>query len=143
MTIYKPSDSGYENRVRTSFARQNLMSTIGAKLHKVAPGEIHIQMPFRSELTQQNGYIHAGIITSIVDSACGYAAYTLTPVESEVLSVEFKINFLRPAVGDFFIGTGKVIKQGRKLTVCSGEAFAFDNNREKLIAAMQATIMTI
>jgi uncharacterized protein (TIGR00369 family) len=110
---------------------------------KVAPGEIHIEMPFSPALTQQHGYIHAGIITSIVDSACGYAAYTLMPASSGVLTVEYKVNFLRPASGEKFVGIGRVIKPGRNLTVCLGEALAYEKGEGKLIAIMQATMMAV
>jgi uncharacterized protein (TIGR00369 family) len=119
------------------------MKMIGAKLTKVIPGEVHIEVPFSMALTQQHGYIHAGIITTIVDTACGYAANTLMPVLSEVLTVEYKINFLSPGKGEKIIGIGKVVKPGRTLTVCSGEVRACDANGEKLIATMQATMMAV
>jgi uncharacterized protein (TIGR00369 family) len=119
------------------------MTTIDARITKVTPGEVHIELPFSSAWTQQNGYIHAGIITSIVDSACGYAAYTLMQAGSGVLTVEYKVNFLRPARGERFIGIGRVIKPGRTLTVCSGEVLAVEKGEEKQIATMQATMMEL
>ena len=139
----KPIDTEYESRIRASFERQQVMNLIGAKLTKVAPGEIRIEMPYSVSLTQQHGYIHAGIVTTIVDSACGYAAYTLMPKESSVLSVEFKINLLSPAKGEMFIATGKVLKAGRTLTICQGEVTARDGGEEKLVSVMQATMMTV
>ena len=110
---------------------------------RVAPGEVHIELPFSLAWSQQNGYIHAGIITSIVDSACGYAAYSLMAKSSGVLTVEYKVNFLSPARGERFIGIGRVVKPGRTLTVCSGEVVAVEAGEEKLIATMQATMMAI
>jgi uncharacterized protein (TIGR00369 family) len=110
---------------------------------KVIPGEVHIELPFSPAWTQQNDFIHAGVITSIVDSACGFAAYTLMPADSGVLTVEYKVNFLSPAKGDRFVGVGRVIKPGRTLTVCAGEVIACEQGRQRLIATMQATMMTV
>ena len=143
MQRFDPIDPDYEIRVRSSFHLQQLMMTIGAEMTKVVPGEIHIEMPFSQAFTQQHGYIHAGIITSIIDSACGYAAYTLMPANSGVLTVEYKVNFLRPASGEKFVGIGRVIKPGRNLTVCLGEALAYEKGEGKLIATMQATMMAV
>jgi uncharacterized protein (TIGR00369 family) len=143
MQGFNPPDPEFESRIRSSFALQQLMTTIGAKLTKVVPGEVHIELPFNSAWTQQDGFIHAGIITSIVDSACGYAAYTLIPAGAGVLTVEYKVNFLSPAKGHSFVGVGRVIKPGRTLTVCSGEVLALDEGERKLIATMQATMMRI
>ncbi len=143
MKRFNPPDPDFESRVRQGFKLQQLMATIGAEMTKVAPGEVHIQLPFSSALTQQHGYIHAGIITSIVDSACGFAAYTLMPASSGVLTVEYKVNLLSPAKGEMFIGIGRVIKPGRTLTVCNGEVLALEKGEQKLIAAMQATMMAV
>ena len=138
-----PPDPEFESRIRSSFALQQLMTSIGARIIKVVPGEVQIELPYNSAWTQQNGFIHAGIITSVVDSACGYAAYTLMPANSGVLTVEYKVNFLSPAKGEKFVGVGKVIKPGRTLTVCSGEVVAIEKGEEKLIATMQATMMRL
>ena len=119
------------------------MTTLGAEMTKVIPGEVHIELPFSSAWTQQNQFVHAGIITSIVDSACGFAAYTLMPADSGVLTVEYKVNFLSPAKGERFVGIGRVIKPGRTLTVCAGEVIAYEKDREQLIATMQATMMAL
>jgi uncharacterized protein (TIGR00369 family) len=136
-------DPAVEARARAGFALQGLMKTIGAEITHVAAGECRIEMPFDAAFTQQDGFVHAGIITSIVDTACGFAAYTLMGESSGVLSVEYKVNFLRPAAGEKFIATGRVLKPGRTLTVCSGEVTAISKDGENLIAAMQATMMAI
>src|SRR4051794_17809435 len=143
MEKFEPVDPKFEQRLRKGFGSQRLMTTIGAELTKVGPGEVQIEMPFGEAFTQQDGFVHAGIITAIVDSACGFAAYTLMPPGSRVLSVEFKVNFLRPAAGEKFVATGRVIKPGRTLTVCSGEVAAITDGKVKLIAAMQATLMAV
>ena len=139
----EPNDPHFEARVRESFAAQNVMRLIGARLSRVEPGLAEIDLDSRGDLTQQNGYVHAGIVTTILDSACGYAAYTLMPADSGVLTVEYKVNFLRPASGEKFVGIGRVIKPGRNLTVCLGEALAYEKGEGKLIATMQATMMAV
>ena len=106
MADFVPSDDRFEQRVRSSFARQTLMETIQARLVKVRPGEVEIEIPFRADLAQQNGFMHAGIITSIIDTACGYAALSLMPQGVDVLTVEYKVNFVSPAVGLRMIGRG-------------------------------------
>jgi uncharacterized protein (TIGR00369 family) len=138
-----PPDPAYESRIRSSFARQGLMKTIGAHLVKVAPGEVAIELPYSKDFTQQHGFIHAGILSTIADNACGYAAYTLMPANSEVLGVENKINFLAPARGERFVAIGKVIKAGRTLAVCSGEVWATNNGEKTLVAVMQSTLMAL
>ena len=138
-----PLDPDFEPRVRASFNTQQVMQAIGARLLTVGSGEARIELPFRSELTQQHGYIHAGIIGAIADSACGYAAYTLMPADSEVLTVEYKVNFLAPAKGEKFVAIGKAIKPGRTLTVCAGEVWAYDKSATKQVAVMQATMMMV
>ncbi|OGI69125.1 MAG: hypothetical protein A2W18_06200 [Candidatus Muproteobacteria bacterium RBG_16_60_9] len=143
MQKFDPLNPDFESRVRAGFAAQPLMRTLGATLAKIAPGEVHIELPFSAALTQGNGYIHAGAITSIVDSACGYAAFSLMPVGTSVLTVEFKVNLINPAKGDRFVAVGKVIKPGRTLSVCSGEVTAYANGATKLIAMMQATMMQV
>ena len=143
MPAFAPQDENFEARVRSSFARQRLMETIGAELTRVAAGEVEIALPFREDLTQQHGYLHAGVVTSIVDSACGYAALSLTPADAEVLSVEYKINLLSPARGERIIARGRVIRAGRNLTVCLGDVFAVSDGQEKLVATMLATMMTV
>ncbi len=143
MPGFEPQDPNFEARVRESFARQQVMQAIGASLTKVSPGEIEIELPFRDDLTQQHGFLHAGIVTTIVDSACGYAALTLMPAGSAVLTIEYKVNFLSPAMGKRMIARGRVTKPGRTITVCTGDVLATSNGKEKLVATMLATMMTI
>ena len=130
-------------RVSTSFSAQGLMMTLGAQLVRVAPGEVRIALLPRPELSQQHGYIHAGARTSVLDSACGYAALTVAPAGCDVLTVEFKINFVRPAVADRFVAVGKVTKAGKTLTVCQGEVLGERAEGQETIAVMQATIITL
>ena len=143
MRTYEPQMTRFAERVRESFARQRLMTTIGARLLNVSPGEVAIELPFRDDLTQQHGYLHAGIVTSIADTACGYAALSLMPEEADVLSVEYKINLLSPARGERFIARSRVKRAGRNLTVCEAEVVASGGGEEKVIAAMLATMMAI
>lgn len=130
-------------RITASFAQQTLMQTLGATLGTVEAGAVEIIMPFNAGISQQHGYGHAGAITAIVDTACGYAAQTMMPPDMEVLTVEFKANFLAPAAGERFVAVGKVIKPGRTLTVCSGEVHAIQGDSRKLICMMQATMMAV
>lgn len=138
-----PEEAPLVARVAASFAQQAVMATIGASLRSVTPGAVEIELPYRADLGQQDGFLHAGIVTTIVDSACGYAAYTLMPEGARVLSVEFKVNFLAPAVGDTFIARGKVVRAGRTITVCTGEVVALSKDGERAIALMQATMMAV
>jgi uncharacterized protein (TIGR00369 family) len=142
MQKYFPQDSDYETRVRASFARQRVMETIGAQLVRVAPGEVEIALRFREDLTQQHGYLHAGIVAAVVDSACGYAAMTLTGAGADVLSIEFKLNLLSPAAGERFVARARVKRAGRNVTVCTGDLFAVTGDSEKAVATMLATMMT-
>ena len=137
------TDPNVEKPILASFAQQALMTTIGARMTKVSPGEVIIELPFRSDLTQQHGFVHAGVITAIVDSACGYAALSLMPADSGVLTVEYKANFISPARGSKFIATGRVVKSGRTLTVCAGEVVAVDGGKETVVATMLATMMRL
>jgi len=144
MAAFEPRDPDFEARVRADFARQGLMATLGATLVEVRPGEVTITLPFRADLTQQHGYMHAGAITAIVDSACGYAALSLIPAGVEVLTVEYKVNFLAPASGSRFVARGRVTKPGRTLTVCTGDVVVRDDDgRERHVATMLATIMAV
>jgi len=134
----------FATQVRNSFERQTAMSSIGAELLIVEPGKVEIALPYRSDLTQQHGYMHAGIITTIADTACGYAAYTLMPAGSEVLSVEFKVNLLRPAKGERFVAVANVLKPGRTLTVVRADVFGISESDEReLIATMLATMICL
>lgn len=140
---FVPKNPEYAARVVQSFAQQTVMTTIGAAIGNVEPGVVEITMPFRADLCQQHGFLHAGIVTTLVDSACGYAALSLMPVEDEVVSVEFKINLLSPAVGQHFRARGEVVRAGKSITVCSGELVALADGIEKTVALMQATMMAV
>ena len=139
----EPRNPRFEQAVRDSFAAQQLMGTIGARLARVVAGEVEIRLPFRPDLTQQHGFLHAGVVTSAPDSACGYAAFSLMPAGAGVLSVEFKTNLLAPARGDELIARGRVVRAGRTVTVCQADAFMRTGADETLIATMLATMMTI
>ena len=131
-------------QVRNSFEQQTAMTSIGAELILVEPGKVEIALAYRSDLAQQHGYMHAGIITTIADTACGYAAYTLMPEDSEVLSVEFKVNLLRPAKGKRFLAVANVLKPGRTLTVVRADVFGIsDPDESELIATMLATMICL
>jgi uncharacterized protein (TIGR00369 family) len=141
--MFKVQDPDFEHKVRESFSRQTAMQTIGASITRVEPGLVEVRLPYNADYTQQNGFMHGGIITSIVDSACGYAAFTLTPPDHDVLAVEFKVNLVNPARGDEFVATGHVLKAGKNLTFCEGKVMALaERHPPKLIAAMLSTIMT-
>ena len=138
------AEADFEARVRSSFARQKAMTTIGAELTMVTPGVIEIEMPHSEALTQQHGFLHAGIISTALDSACGYAAYSLMPPDAAVLTIEFKVNLLAPGKGQRFLFRGAVTKPGRTIIVADGQAYAFDGDGEaKLIATMTGTMMTV
>lgn len=138
------SNPAFADEVRRSFAKQAIMGLIGGELTRLEPGVVEITLPYRPDLTQQDGYVHAGIVTTIADSACGYAAYSLMPPESEVLAVEFKVNLLRPAKGEKFLARAEVIKPGKTLTVVRADVFATSGADEpKLVATMQGTMMRL
>jgi uncharacterized protein (TIGR00369 family) len=139
----QPADPAYAERVRASFARQAAMGTLGAELTRVEPGAVEVQLSWAAHLTQQHGFLHGGIVGAALDSACGYAASTLMPADAGVLSIEYKINFVAPARGQRFRMVGTVIKPGRTITVVEGRAYATDGDREKLVATMSATMMTV
>ena len=143
MAAFDPADPGFEARVRDSFARQSIMELIGAELTRVAPGLVEIVLPYRADLCQQHGFLHAGITATIADSAGGYAAYTLFPADSSVLTTEYKINLLAPAAGERLRAVGRVVKTGRMLTICDVEVFALVDGAEKLCAKLLQTLMTM
>lgn len=140
-SVWIAKDPGYEARVRESFARQTYMATLGATIAFIAPGEVHLALPFTPQFCQQNGHLHAGAVASVADSANGYAAYTLSPPETDVLTVEFKINLLAPARGQEFLACGQVLRAGRTLTVCQAQVFATGPGERLLIATMLSTII--
>ena len=141
--MHKASNPAFADEVRRSFAKQAIMGLIGGELTRVEPGVVEISLPYRSDLTQQDGFVHAGIVSTIADSACGYAAYSLMPPESEVLAVEFKVNLLRPAKGERFVARAEVIKPGRTLTVVRADVFATNGDERQLVATMQGTMMRL
>ncbi len=135
-------DPAFAERVRASFQAQTIMALLGASLERVKPGEVDIALRYRPDLTQQHGHIHAGVLAAIADSACGYAAYTLMPEDSEVLSVEFKLNLLRPAAGERFAARARVLRAGRTLTTTAADVFAFaGEGGEQLVATMLGTMI--
>ena len=138
------ADGDFEARVRDSFARQRAMATIGAELTRVTPGVVEIELPFDEALTQQHGFLHAGVISTALDSACGYAAYSLMPAGAAVLTIEFKVNLLAPGRGERFLFRGSVTKPGRTIIVADGQAYAFGVDGEaRLVATMTGTMMTV
>lgn len=143
MTSFEPRDPHFEARVKASFARQHVMKTLGIDIADLRAGEIELRMPYRPAYTQQHGFIHAGIIATALDSACGYAAFSLMPADAAVLTVEFKTNLVAPAKGDYFLFRARVVKPGRTITVCDGQAFAVEADKEKLVATMTGTLMAL
>ena len=143
MTAFQPAAADYAERVRDSFSRQSIMELIGAAITRVEPGLVEIVLPYRADLCQQHGFFHAGITATIADSAGGYAAFSLFPADSSVLTTEFKINLLAPADGERLRALGRVVKPGRTLTICDVEVFAVKNGQEKLCAKLLQTLMTL
>lgn len=138
-----PFDAAAEQRVRASFARQQAMATMGARIEAVRAGEVTVRLPYDAKITQQHGFIHAGMVAAIADSACGYAALSLMPAEAAVLTTEFKINLMSPARGDYLLAHGRVVRPGRTLTVCLGEVFAHADGSAKQVALVTATMMAV
>jgi uncharacterized protein (TIGR00369 family) len=138
-----PVSSAVEQRVRGSFGRQPFMATIGARLAVIDDGHVEIVLPFSDALTQQHGFIHAGAVTTIVDTACGFAALTKMPDNAAVLTTEFKLNLLSPAKGERLRAVGKVVRAGKTLMVCLGEVFAEEGGKSKQVALMTATMMAV
>jgi uncharacterized protein (TIGR00369 family) len=140
---FEPRNPDFEARVRGSFARQRAMALIGARLARVEPGRVDIELPIRDDLGQQHGFVHGGIVGMIADSAGGYAAFTLMPADASVLTVEYKLNMLAPAEGDTLIARGEVLKPGRALSVVRADVWALRNGNETRVAAMQQTLMVM
>ncbi|MBA3012071.1 MAG: PaaI family thioesterase [Proteobacteria bacterium] len=141
--VFVPEDENYKEKVEKSFDRQQAMKTIGIALEEVVPGRVVLTMPYNQAYTQQHGFVHAGILSTALDSACGYAAFSFMPEESAVLSIEYKVNLLAPAKGEKFIITGQVLKAGKTVTVCQAEAHAVKGKEKKLVAQMTGTMMTV
>ncbi|HET9701107.1 MAG TPA: PaaI family thioesterase [Burkholderiales bacterium] len=143
MLHFQPADPNFGDRVRESFARQRVMSFLGAQIAVVAPGRCEVRLPFRPELSQQHGYFHGGVIGTIGDSAGGYAAYTLMPADAGVLTVEYKINLLAPGDGELLIARGQLLKAGRSLMVSRSDVSVVKDGRESLCATLLQTLMTM
>jgi len=140
---FEPTDDDYEVKVRESFRRQEIMKTVNASIFAIRPGEVELEFPYQSSLTQQHGFIHAGVVSTVLDSACGYAAFSLMPINAAVLTIEFKVNLLSPARGERFRAIGTVIKPGKNITVTKGDLFAYVDDEQKLVATMTGTIMSV
>lgn len=139
----QPRDPAFAAKVRDSFARQGIMAHLGSRLDTVEPGLVEISVPYRDELSQQHSYFHAGVVATLADSAAGYAAFSLMPAGSSVLSVEFKVNLLAPADGQRLVARGRVVRSGRTLTVCQMEAEVEKDGRRTLCMVGQATMMCL
>lgn len=140
---HQPRNPDFEARVRGSFARQNAMGLIGARMTRVEPGRVEIELPVREDLGQQHGFVHGGIVGMIADSAGGYAAFTLMPADASVLTVEYKVNMLAPAEGELLVARGEVLKPGRSLSVVRADVWARRGDKETRVAAMQQTLMVM
>lgn len=140
---FKPKTESYKQKVEDSFNSQKFMDFIGAKLMKVEPGFCEIHLPYNDNLTQQDGFFHAGIISTLADNAAGYAAFSLMEEAASVLAVEFKLNLISPGIGDLLIARANVLKTGRTLSVCRADVFVMKDGVEKLCAASQATLIQI
>jgi uncharacterized protein (TIGR00369 family) len=138
-----PPDPDFERRVRASFDRQGAMRLIGARLGRLGPGYCSVELPYRDDLTQQHGYIHAGIVSAILDSAGGYAGFTLFPADASVLTVEYKLNLLAPAMGERLVAEAEVVKPGRTLAITRGEVYAEREGKRTLCAIMQQTLIVM
>jgi len=143
MTVFNPRNPDYENAVQTSFSKQGVMDHIGAKLVKVEPGFCEIEMPYAEHLCQQHGFIHAGIVSTVADSAGGYAGFSLMPEGDGVLTIEFKVNLMAPAAGEKLIARGQVIRAGKTITVAQSDAYMVQGGKEKHVATLQLTLMCV
>ena len=143
MSCFEPKNPDYRAVAAATFDSQPAMQSLGISIARLEPGEVDLAMPYSAAWTQQNGFIHAGVITAALDTACGIAAFTLMPANSDVLTVEFKTNLLAPASGDRFVFRARVVKPGRTLTVCEAQAFAEHDGAENLIATMTGTLMAL
>jgi uncharacterized protein (TIGR00369 family) len=143
MQGYQPADPAFADRVRESFRRQGIMTHIGAEISRVGPGECEIRLPYGDHLSQQHGFFHGGVVATIADSAAGYAGFSLMPADSGVLTVEFKINLVAPALGELLVARGRVVRPGRTLTVSHAEVSVVKDGAERVCAILQQTLMTV
>lgn len=140
---YEPKNKDFRKKVQASFDRQKFMRLIGAELVEVNPGYCEIKVPFDEKLTQQHGFFHAGVISTLADNTAGYAAFSLMEIDSSILTVEFKLNLLAPGKGDSLIGKAEVIKNGKTLTICRSEIYAIRDGNVTLCAAGQSTLIEL
>lgn len=143
MAVPRIAEPDFKERVEQSFERQAAMKLIGAQLTRCDPGVVEVELPFRDDLTQQHGFLHAGIVSTALDAVCAYSALTMMPADAAVLTIEFKVNLLAPGKGEHFLFRGNVTKQGRTIMVSDGQAFAVGETEVKLIATMTATLMVV
>ena len=143
MAGHQARDADFAARVRASFERQAFMAFLGAELTRLDPGHCQIELPYRAELSQQHGFFHGGVIGTLADNACGYAAYTLTAADASILSVEYKLNIVAPGDGERLIARGEVVKAGRTLSVCEGRVYAVKDGVEKLCAIAIETLLPL
>lgn len=143
MNQYEPKDENYRSKVEKSFNRQEVMRTINASISKIEPGKVEIDLKYSTGITQQHGFVHAGIVSTVIDSACGYAALSLMPESAGVLTIEFKVNLLAPAKGELFKAIGVVRKPGNTIIVTEGKLIAYDGDKDKVVATMVGTMMCI
>ena len=143
MPRFEPKNPDYRKIATATFDSQAAMRSLGISIARLEAGEVDLSMSYHPDWTQQNGFVHAGIITAGLDTACGIAAFTLMPVDTDILTVEFKTNLLAPAKGERFFFRAVVVKPGRTLTVCEGRAFAQNDGVENLIATMTGTLMAL
>ncbi len=143
MPSFKILNPQFDSDVRDTFSSQSFLRVIGAEIASVSPGAVDVSLPCAEHLLQHHGYLHGAVVAAIVDTACGCSALTLMPPRSSVLTVEYKVNFLAPAAGDRIIARGRVVKAGRRLTVCRGEAYARSGAAEKMVAALMATMIRL
>lgn len=143
MPDFQPTDPDFAARVRTSFARQGFMRSLGAELSVVEPGRCEIRLPWREDLGQQHGFFHAGALAAVADSAGGYAAYTLMGAGDSVLTVEYKINLVAPGRGEEAVARARVVRPGRTLTICQVEVFVLQDGAESLCAVLQQTVIRL
>jgi uncharacterized protein (TIGR00369 family) len=143
MAEFEPQREDWEQAVRESFAKQGIMGHIGAEITELAPGRVVIALPYAETLSQQHGFFHAGVLSTVVDSAGGYAGFSLMAEGDGVLTVEFKVNLMAPADGDRLIAVGEVVKPGRTLFVCKGDVFVEKDGRRRQCALMQQTLMCV
>jgi len=142
--MFEALDPDYANKVRESLAKQGAIGLIGGELVSVEPGRVVLALPYNTKITQQHGFVHAGIVTTLLDTAAGYAAYSLMPADAEVLTIEFKTNLMAPAKGERFRFEGKVIKRGRTIMFCEADAFAInDNQPDRHVVSLSATMMVV